>query len=130
MTTSGLKTRQTSERASLDADLFTSDSLNFADLVLRRLFPVNQMGFYVDIGAGHPRFENDTFPLYQRGWRGINIETRYGFHTALMEERSRDINLPGVLSNSTGDALTYVDLGGSGPSICDGELATASQASG
>src|ERR1700730_17659307 len=125
MTTSGLKTRQTSERASLDADLFTSDSLNFADLVLRRLFPVNQMGFYVDIGAGHPRFENDTFPLYQRGWRGINIEPSYGFHTALMEERTRDINLRVVLSDSSGEALTYDELDGSGPSVCDVERATA-----
>jgi FkbM family methyltransferase len=129
MTTTGLRTRQTSERASLDGDLFNSDSLNFADLVLCRLFPVNQTGFYVDIGAGHPRFGNDTFPLYQRGWRGINIEPSYGFHAALMEERSRDINLRVVLSDSSGEALTYDELDGSGPSICDVERATASQTS-
>jgi FkbM family methyltransferase len=130
MTTTGLNTRQTTERASLDGDLFTSDSLNFADLVLRRLFPVNQTGFYVDVGAGHPRFGNNTFPLYQRGWRGINIEPSYGFHAALMEERSRDINLRVVLSDSSGEALTHDELDGSDPSIYDVERPTNSRTSG
>src|ERR1700722_6821972 len=106
MTTSGLKTWQTSERASLVGDFFNSDSLNLAAPVLRALFPVNQTGFYIDIGAGHPRFGNDTFLLYQRGWRGINIEPSYGFHAALMEERSRDINLRVVLSASSEEGLT------------------------
>jgi FkbM family methyltransferase len=130
MTPSNLKTRKTSERASLDTDSFTSYSLNFEDVILHRLFPVNQTGFYVDVGAGHPRFENDTFSLYQRGWCGINIEPNHGFHAALMEERPRDINLGVVLSDSFGGALTYYELNGSGLSTCDVEQATVYQASG
>jgi FkbM family methyltransferase len=130
MTVSDLKTRETSQRTYLDGDLFTSYSLNFEEVILHRLFPVEQTGFYVDVGAGHPRFENDTFSLYQRGWRGINIEPNYGFHAALMEERPRDINLGVALSDSVGSTLNYYELNGSGLSTCDVEQAMAYQASG
>ena len=103
--------------------------LNLADLILCRLFPVDQTGFYVDIGDGRPRFGNDTFVLYQRGWRGINVEPNYGFHAVLMEERAGDINLRVVLSDSSGEAPTYDELDGPGLSIYDVEQATASQTS-
>ena len=76
MMITNLKTPEISECASFGPDSFTSYSLNFEDVILHRLFPVNQTGFYVDAGAGHPRFENDTFSLYQRGWRGINISSQ------------------------------------------------------
>jgi FkbM family methyltransferase len=125
-----LKTRKTGEGAFPDANSFISYSLNFEDVILHRLFPVTQTGFYVDVGAGHPRFENDTFSFYQRGWRGINIEPNHGFHCALMKERPRDINLQVVLSDSSGGALTYYELNGSGLSTCDVEQATAYQAAG
>ena len=98
--------------------------------MLHRLFPVNRPGLYVDVGAGHPRFENDTFSLYQRGWRGINIEPNHDFHAALMEERPRDINLRVVLSDIVGDAVAYYELNGSGLSTCDVEQATTYQGSG
>jgi FkbM family methyltransferase len=130
MTASDHKTQETSEGISVGADSFISYSLNFEDVILHRLFPVNQTGFYVDVGAGHPRFENDTFSLYQRGWRGINIEPNHGFHARLMEERPRDTNLPVVLSDSFGGVLTYCELNGSGLSTCDVEQATAYHASG
>jgi FkbM family methyltransferase len=130
MTASDLKTRETSEGASFGPDSFTSYSLNFEDVILHRLFPVNPTGFYVDVGAGHPRFENDTFSLYQRGWSGINIEPNHGFHAALIKERPRDVNLRVVLSDSFGGDLTYYELSESGLSTCDVEQATAYQASG
>jgi FkbM family methyltransferase len=130
MMVSELKTREKGEDASPDANSFVSYSLNFEDVILHRLFPVTQTGFYVDVGAGHPRFENDTFSFYQRGWRGINIEPNHGFHCALMKERPRDINLQVVLSDSSGGALTYYELNGSGLSTCDVDQATAYQAAG
>jgi FkbM family methyltransferase len=129
MTASKLKTWETSPGASRDEDPFISYSLNFEDVILHRLFPVNRTGFYVDVGAGHPRFENDTFSLYQRGWRGINIEPNHGFHAALIEERHRDINLRVVLSDSVGGTLTYYELNGSGLSTCDAKQAAVYQAS-
>jgi FkbM family methyltransferase len=130
MTTSELKSQGTSKRPLLDSGPFTSYSLNFEDVILHRLFPGTENGFYVDVGAGHPRFENDTFSLYERGWRGINIEPNQGFHAALMEERPRDTNIRAVLSDSLGDVLTYYELDGSGLSTCDPEQAEAYQAIG
>jgi FkbM family methyltransferase len=130
MTASELKSQGTSKGRLLDSGPFTSYSLNFEDVILHRLFPGTENGFYVDVGAGHPRFENDTFSLYQRGWRGINIEPNQGFHAALIEERPRDANIRAVLSDSFGDVFTYYELDGSGLSTCDAEQAAAYQAIG
>jgi FkbM family methyltransferase len=48
---------------------------------------------YIDIGAHHPSFINNTFLFYRKGARGINIEP----DSALLEEfklkRKEDINL-------------------------------------
>jgi FkbM family methyltransferase len=130
VTTSALKRQETSNRKLLNSGSFTSYSLNFEDVILHRLFPGTENGIYVDVGAGHPRLENDTFALYQRGWHGINIEPNHGFHAALTEERPRDTNIRGVLSDSFGDVCTYYELEGSGLSTCDVEQAAAYQAIG
>jgi FkbM family methyltransferase len=130
MTPPDLKTRKTREHAAPDGEPFVSYSLNFEDVILHRLFPVTDNGFYVDVGAGHPRFENDTFSFYQRGWRGINVEPNQGFHCALIDERPRDINLQVLLSDSVDDALTYYELHGSGLSTCDVEQARNYRAAG
>jgi hypothetical protein len=42
-------------------DSFVSYSLNFEDVIFHRLFSDGQIGFYVDVGAGHPRLENHMF---------------------------------------------------------------------
>ncbi|MDH5790264.1 MAG: hypothetical protein OEZ27_06695, partial [Nitrospinota bacterium] len=31
-------------------------------------------GFYVDVGCYHPKKYSNTYKLYKRGWRGINID--------------------------------------------------------
>lgn len=63
------------------------------DLVLQRLFENRPPGVFVDVGAHHPfRFSN-TFLLYRRGWRGINIDARPGAMAAFHRHRPRDISL-------------------------------------
>jgi FkbM family methyltransferase len=98
-------------------DSFVSYSLNFEDVIFHRLFSDGQIGFYVDVGAGHPRLENDMFAFYQRGWSGINIEPNHRLHAALTEDRPRDANLRLGLSDRMGGALAYYGLNGSGPSV-------------
>src|SRR6516165_11674567 len=88
-----------------DKEPFVSYSLNFEDVILHRLFSGIEKGFYIDVGAGHPRFENDTFSLYQRGWHGINIEPNQHFYAALVEARPRDINLEVALSDTSAGVL-------------------------
>ena len=70
------------------------------------------------------------YALYQRGWRGINVEPNHGFHAELMQERPRDINLRVLLSDSAEGSLTYYEISGSGLSTCDVEQAAAYQTSG
>jgi FkbM family methyltransferase len=50
-------------------------------------------GTYLDVGAGHPIFENVTYWLYLRGWDGINVEPMEREAKLLREERPRDVTL-------------------------------------
>ena len=44
------------------------------DLVIADYFKKKQNGFYVDVGCYHPIHRNNTFLLYKKGWKGINID--------------------------------------------------------
>lgn len=70
------------------------------DLILWRLLKGKSPGFFLDVGAHHPvRFSN-TYKLYQRGWRGINIEARPGSKKEFDAIRPEDINLEIAVSTS------------------------------
>jgi FkbM family methyltransferase len=118
MTLSDTKAREeTSDPAA--AASFTSYSLNCEDVILNRLFPQQRHGFYVDVGAGHPRFENDLYAFYERGWNGINVEPNEAFFALHEQMRPRDHNLCMVLSDTAGEPLAYYEVEGSGLSTCD-----------
>lgn len=79
------------------------------DLLLDLLFSSKPQGFYVDVGANDPTFNNNTKRFYDRGWSGINIEPGTGPYEKLREARPRDINLQlGV--GSTSGSLTFYDI--------------------
>lgn len=63
-------------------------------------------GFFVDVGAHHPvRFSN-TWMLYKKGWKGINIDPTPGCMRPFKWLRGRDTNLElGV--GSTPGTLTF-----------------------
>jgi FkbM family methyltransferase len=76
------------------------------DLFLERLFGKQVDGFYVDVGAHHPRRFSNTYLFYAKGWTGINIEPNPDAIHRFFSERSRDTNLQlGVSDVST--TLTY-----------------------
>lgn len=78
------------------------------DLVLLRLFENDAPGVFVDVGAHHPfRFSNTSL-LYQRGWRGINIDARPDGMEAFRRHRPRDINLQMGVSEAPGRLELYV----------------------
>lgn len=95
-----------------------SYSANFEDVILRRLFKGKAIGFYVDVGAAHPFYENDTIALYSSGWSGINVEPNPHFHALLTEQRSRDRNLCVVVGEQPGTA-TFYEVVGTGLSTCE-----------
>jgi len=71
------------------------------DLIVGRLFDGVKNGFFVDVGAHHPfRFSN-TWLLYQRGWRGINIDATPGAMAVFRRWRPEDINIECLVSTDT-----------------------------
>jgi len=76
------------------------------DRLLSRVFAGQERGFYVDIGAHHPRRFSNTQLFYERGWNGINIEPNPDALPAFIAERPRDINLQIGISDRPG-SLTY-----------------------
>jgi FkbM family methyltransferase len=78
------------------------------DLVLARIFNAKKDGFYVDVGAHHPiRFSN-TYLLYLRGWRGLNIDAVPNSMEEFRRVRPRDINVECLVSSSDESQTFYV----------------------
>ncbi|MBO9673043.1 MAG: FkbM family methyltransferase [Sphingobacteriaceae bacterium] len=73
------------------------------DMVLRRLFPEQNTGFFIDIGAHHPSHFSNTKYFYDLGWRGINIEPSPGSKTIFEKERIFDINLEVLISEESNE---------------------------
>lgn len=63
-------------------------------------------GFYIDVGAHHPRRYSNTYLLYKRGWRGINIEPNPKVSYAFKLQRPKDIHLQCGVGSVEG-AMTY-----------------------
>jgi FkbM family methyltransferase len=76
------------------------------DLFLLRYFNYRPTGFYVDVGAHHPKRYSNTYAFYQLGWQGINIDAMPDSMKAFNKSRSRDINLELGVSEKA-DELTY-----------------------
>lgn len=63
------------------------------DLILQRIFENKPNGFYIDLGAHHPRRFSNTYLFYSQGWRGVNIDAMPGSMIEFNKERSGDLNL-------------------------------------
>lgn len=63
------------------------------DQILRRIFESQSNGFYLDVGAHHPKRLSNTYLFYKRGWRGINIDAMPGSMRAFEMCRPKDVNL-------------------------------------
>jgi FkbM family methyltransferase len=68
------------------------------DILLNRILSPDKVGFFVDIGAHHPiRFSN-TYALYRKGWRGINVDATPGSMEMFKKLRPADINIECAVS--------------------------------
>lgn len=76
------------------------------DLILSRYFQNIKSGYFVDIGAHHPKRLSNTYIFYKMGWNGINVDPMPGSMKPFKKVRKRDINLElGVSKNE--EELTY-----------------------
>jgi FkbM family methyltransferase len=70
------------------------------DLILAEIFGPKRNGFFVDVGAHHPRRFSNTYHFYKfRGWRGINIDAMPGGMRAFDRVRPDDINIEAAVSD-------------------------------
>lgn len=76
-----------------DPDLFVSYAQYGEDVILWRALGGLTNVFYVDVGAFHPTYDSVTRALYERGWRGVNIEPQPDCFQAFEDERPEDLNL-------------------------------------
>jgi len=78
------------------------------DVVLQRIFSGKSQGFYVDVGAHHPRRFSNTYLFYRSGWGGINIEPNPEIVNVFRRERKRDINLQVGIASKEGILSYYL----------------------
>lgn len=82
------------------------------DLFLSRYFKNRKTGFFIDVGAHHPKKFSNTFMLYKRGWHGVNIDAMPDSMRSFNSVRKRDINLEIGVSKSAGE-LKYFSFNAS-----------------
>lgn len=74
--------------------------------ILLSFYCTQDRGFYVDVGAYHPKRLSVTRKFYEKGWRGINIEPNPSSKKIFDRVRRRDINLNVGVADKAG-ALKY-----------------------
>ena len=84
-------------------------SVSFAqyaeDVLLSHMYP-QAKGFYVDVGAFHPKIHSNTYKLYLKGWSGLTIEPNPSAAAAFRHARPRDTHLTIGVADRPSD-LTY-----------------------
>ena len=82
-------------------------SMDGEDIEIVKYFDNKKNGFYVDVGSYHPIERNNTMLLYNKGWKGINIDIS-DFSIKLFDQlRPRDINLNLAVSKNEGEIEMY-----------------------
>ncbi|HUX70817.1 MAG TPA: FkbM family methyltransferase, partial [Cellulomonadaceae bacterium] len=84
---------------------FVSYAQNGEDVILWRTLGNRGSCVYVDVGAFHPTYDSVTRALYERGWRGVNIEPQPDRLAAFEAERPEDVNLSLAIGDEDGTAL-------------------------
>lgn len=83
-------------------------SQNGEDIILASLFKKKKGGFYVDVGAHHPERYSNTYLLYKKGWRGINIDPDPAAIRLFEGKRKRDVNLCVGISRERDERPFYI----------------------
>ena len=86
---------------------FISYAQNAEDVMLWRALQHIKNGFFIDVGANDPVADSVTKALYDRGWRGINIEPVPRHYDDLVEQRLNDINLQLAAGAEPGSFTLY-----------------------
>jgi FkbM family methyltransferase len=99
----------------------------FEDFHLWRCLGDQPSGFYIDIGAGHPVYDNVSFAFYLAGWRGIAVEPNPALAALGRAVRPRDHLYEGLCGAAAGEATLYLQREFHGLSTTVAEHALAAE---
>jgi FkbM family methyltransferase len=88
--------------------MLISYAQRFEDLYLMRCFGEQATGFYVDVGAGHPVYDNVSFAFYLKGWRGITVEPNPWLAQLSRAVRPRDRHVEALVGAARGEAALHL----------------------
>ena len=77
------------------------------DILVNRILKNIKKGRYVDVGCYHPFKGSLTVELYNRGWKGINIDLSKTSIDLFNIVRKKDINLNLAISDFNGETNYY-----------------------
>ena len=77
------------------------------DLFLLQIFKNLDNGLYVDAGSYHPLHLSNTYLLYKKGWRGINIDLSELTIKLFDHLRPDDVNINSAVTNFDGQVKFY-----------------------
>jgi FkbM family methyltransferase len=80
----------------------------YEDMHLLRAFGEQASGFYIDIGAGHPVYDNVSFAFYLRGWRGVTVEPNPWLAQLSEAVRPLDVRIQSLAGEKCGTATYYL----------------------
>jgi len=73
------------------------------DVIIRSFIRKQRAGFFVDVGCYHPKKYSNTYWLYKRGWRGINVDMEQHKIALFDLVRRRDVNITAAVANVEAD---------------------------
>lgn len=79
------------------------------DVSIGRFFPKGHKGFFVDVGCFHPKKYNNTWMLYKKGWRGINIDIDSIKVEGFDIIRPDDVNIHSAVSDKEGETTYWAN---------------------
>jgi len=99
----------------------------FEDFHLWRALGDITNGFYIDVGAGHPVYDNVSFAFFLAGWRGITVEPNPALAALGRAVRPRDQLYEGLCGAASGKATLYLQREFHGLSTTVAEHAQAAE---
>lgn len=101
---------------------WVSYAQNFEDVILRRALRDVDRGFYIDIGAQHPRIDSVSRAFYEMGWRGVHVEPVPAYAKLLQEDRLDETVIQAALGESKGE-VSFYEIPETGLSTLDATIA-------
>ena len=78
------------------------------DKILLEIIPKQfTNGFYVDVGCFHPKKYSNTYMLFKKGWKGINIDMEKDKIESFDLARPTDYNFLGAISDKSEKVKIY-----------------------